>query len=329
MKYFTTAHDVSDIQSLIDEALMLKKKSFVFRETGKQLTLGLVFMNPSLRTRLSTQKAAQLLGMNVLVINGATDGWMLESGDLPMNGTTVEHIREAAAVMGEYCDLLAVRSFPTLTDKRKDESEEVLLQWMNYSNKPLISLESATRHPLQSLADMMTIREFSGKRKPKVILTWAPHVKPVPHAVANSFCEWMPFMDAEFVIACPAEAELNPEFTSGATVTNNQEDALQDADFVYVKSWSSWKDYGKLIEGKNDWMLTPEKLKSANNAKVMHCLPVRRDVELPASVLESNSSIVIAQAANRVYAAQAVLKKMAETNFAAQTRNSNAYDHSH
>jgi N-succinyl-L-ornithine transcarbamylase len=317
MKYFTCAFDVPDVQALINEAIEIKKDPFAFPDAGKRLTLGLVFMNPSLRTRLSTQKAAQLLGMNTLLVNAATDGWALETGPGPMNGTTVEHIREAAAVMGEYCDILAVRSFPTLTDRNKDDREETLLQWMRYSGKPVLSLESATRHPLQSLADMITITEHAPKKKPKVVLSWAPHVKAVPQAVANSFSEWMKFMDAEFVVACPEEAMLNDEFTNHATVTHNQDEALQDADFVYVKSWSSWKDYGKPVIGHDDWLLTDKKLAVTNDARVMHCLPVRRDVELPASVLEGNRSLVIEQAANRIHAAQAVLKQMISSNYPA------------
>lgn len=315
MKHFTCAFDVPDVPELIQQALELKNNPTSFSPMGKPLTLGLVFMNPSLRTRLSTQKAAQLLGINTLLVNSNTDGWALEFGNAPMTGTTVEHIKEAAAVMGEYCDVIGVRSFPSLTDRQKDEREEILLQWMKYSGKPILSLESATRHPLQSLTDMMTIAEHSKKKKPKVVLTWAPHVKAVPHAVANSFAEWMKFSDAEFVIACPDEVRLNEEYTSSATITNNQDAALEGADFVYVKSWSQWKEYGKLFTPKEDWLLTKEKLVNTNDAKIMHCLPVRRDVELSSSLLESDHSLVIQQASNRVYAAQAVLKRLMEKNY--------------
>ncbi len=324
MKHFTTAFDVHDVPALIQDAIDLKNNSdsFSHHDAGKKLTLGLVFMNPSLRTRLSTQKAAQLLGMNTLLVNTATDGWALEFGNEPMRGTTVEHIKEAAAVMGEYCDIIGIRSFPSLTNREKDEREEILLQWMKYSGKPILSLESATRHPLQSLADMMTIQEFSKKKKPKVVLTWAPHVKAVPHAVANSFSEWMKFSDAEFVVACPDEVRLNEEYTSSAIITNNQDEALEGADFVYVKSWSQWNDYGKLFQTNENWLLTNEKLALTNDAKIMHCLPVRRDVELSSSILESKNSIVIQQAANRVHAAQAVLKKMIESNYKNNSKNS-------
>lgn len=313
MKNFTCAYDVPNIQHLITTAQFLKENPHAFPEAGKHLTLGLLFMNPSLRTRLSTLKAAQLLGMNTLTVNTQTEGWALDFSNDPMNHTTVEHIHEAAGVLGEYCDILGVRSFPSLTDRDADDREKLLLQWMKYSGRPLLSLESATRHPLQSLADMMTIQQLVPNRKPKVVLTWAPHVKPVPHAVANSFCEWMKFMDAEFVVACPDEVRLNEEFTCEANVTNDQNAALKDADIVMVKSWCSYKDYGKIHQAQN-WLLTPDKLKQGNDTKVMHCLPVRRDVELSSAILESNSSVVIQQAANRVPAAQAVLYDLIKTN---------------
>jgi N-succinyl-L-ornithine transcarbamylase len=315
MKHFTCAFDAPDVPALIQETIDLKNNPHSFSDQGKQLTLGLIFMNPSLRTRLSTQKAAQLLGMNTLIVNSTTDGWALEFGNDPMNGTTVEHIQEAAAVIGEYCDIIGVRSFPSLTNREKDEREEILLQWMKYSGKPILSLESATRHPLQSLADMVTIAEHAKKKKPKVVLTWAPHVKPVPHAVANSFSEWMKFSDAEFVIACPDEVRLNEEYTSSAAITNNQQEALEGADFVYVKSWAQWNDYGKLFLPRENWLLTKEKLSVTNEAKIMHCLPVRRDVELSSSILESKNSLVIQQASNRVFAAQSVLQKMIGKNY--------------
>ncbi len=315
MKYFTTAYDTPDVLQLIQDAISLKENPNKFSEIGKNLTLGLVFMNPSLRTRLSTQKASQLLGMNSLLVNTSTDGWTLEFGDSPMNGTTVEHIKEAAGVMGEYCDIIGVRSFPGLTDREKDEREEILLQWMKHSGKPILSLESATRHPLQSLSDMMTIIENSKKKKPKVVLTWAPHVKAVPHAVANSFSEWMKFMDAEFVIACPDEVRLNEEYTTHATITNKQDEALEGADFVYMKSWAEWNNYGKYFSSNENWLLNKKKLSLTNDAKIMHCLPVRRDVEIQSEILESKNSLVMQQAGNRVYAAQTVLKKMIESNY--------------
>ncbi len=314
MKHFTSAYDVQSIRDLIRLGLYLKKNPNAFCDAGKHLTLGTVFMNPSLRTRLSTSKAAQLLGMNLLSINAQSEGWALDFNNSPMNHNTVENIREAAAVMGEYCDILGVRSFPTLNDKQRDDAEQDIIQWMNISKKPLVSLESATRHPLQSLADMMTLQEICPDKKPNVVLMWAPHVKPVPQAVANSFAEWMYFMNADFTIACPDEVRLNEEFTAHATITNNQADALKNADVVYVKSWSSYADYGKLHHN-TDWMLSSEKLHINPDVKVMHCLPVRRDVELGSSILDSPNSIVIQQAANRVPAAQAVLLQMIRENY--------------
>jgi N-succinyl-L-ornithine transcarbamylase len=313
MKNFTCAYDVPNIQELITTAQFLKENPYAFSEAGKNLTLGLLFMNPSLRTRLSTLKAAQLLGMNTLTVNAQTEGWALDFSNEPMNHTTVEHIHEAAGVLGEYCDILGVRSFPSLTDRDADDREKLLLQWMKYSNRPLLSLESSTRHPLQSLADMMTIQQLVPDRKPKVVLSWAPHVKPVPQAVANSFCEWMKFMDAEFVVACPDQVRLSEDFTSDATITNDQNAALKDADIVMVKSWCSYEEYGKLHQAP-EWLLTPGKLKPTNNAKVMHCLPVRREVELSSAVLESQSAAVVQQAGNRVPAAQAVLYQLIKHN---------------
>ncbi len=329
MKQFTSIHDVPDPEKLTGEALGLKKTAAGLSQPASKLTLGLIFMNPSLRTRLSTQKAAQLLGMNILTVNAATEGWALETGNLPMNGTTVEHIEEAAAVMGEYCDIVGIRNFPSLTDREKDESEEVLHTWITHCRKPVLSLESATRHPLQSLADMMTITEHATKKRPKVVLTWAPHIRPVPHAVANSFAEWMRSMHAEFVIACPEEAMLSEQFTSGASITHDQEAALEGADFVYAKSWASRDNYGSLVPGKESWMLSGEKMKLTDEGKLMHCLPVRRDVEIPAVLLKSKNSLVIKQAANRVYAAQAVLRALAETNYPGMLKHQSHYDHSY
>jgi N-succinyl-L-ornithine transcarbamylase len=233
-----------------------------------------------------------------------------------MNGTTVEHIREAAAVMGEYCDILGIRSFPKLQNREEDYSEDLFNKFVSFCKVPVVSLESATRHPLQSLADIITIQEYKVEVRPKVVLTWAPHVKPLPQAVPNSFAEWMCKAQSEglieFVITHPEGYELADEFTLGATVTNNQYEALKDADFVYVKNWSSYSDYGKIVSDDHSWMLNNEKLKITNDAKVMHCLPVRRDLELSSEILDGPDSLVIKEAANRVWAAQVVLKKMLE-----------------
>lgn len=317
MRNFTSVKDVTDLNGLVKEALALKKSPFSYKQLGVNKTLGLIFMNPSLRTRLSTQKAALNLGMNVIVMNVDKEGWALEFEDgAIMNGTTVEHIKEAAAVMGQYCDIIGLRSFPGLKDKNFDYSEDILNKFIKYAKVPIVSLESATVHPLQSLADLVTITENKAAgRRPKVVLTWAPHVKALPQAVPNSFAEWMCAADVDFTITHPEGYELDSSFTNGATITFNQEEALKNADFIYVKNWSSYKDYGKVITTDPSWMLTNDKLKETNNAKVMHCLPVRRNVELSDEILDGTSSIVIAEAGNRVWAAQAVLKQILEKNF--------------
>ncbi len=318
MKYFTSVKDVADVNALVNEALSLKKDPFAFSSLGKNKTLGLIFLNPSLRTRLSTQKAALNLGMNVIVMNMDKEGWALETQEgVVMNGTTVEHIKEAAAVMGQYCDIIGIRSFPGLQDKAMDYSEDILSKFIKYSQTPLISLESATLHPLQSLADLVTIKEStpSSIARPKVVLTWAPHVKALPQAVPNSFAEWMCKADVDFVIAHPKGYNLHADFTQGATITNNQDEALKDADFIYVKNWSSYNEYGKVLSTDPNWMLTNKKLEITNNAKVMHCLPVRRNVELSDEILDGPNSLVIKEAGNRVFATQAVLKNLLESNF--------------
>ncbi len=314
MKFFTTVNDVKDIDALVQEALMLKKNPYAFSEIGKNKTLGLIFMNPSLRTRLSTQKAAINLGMSVMVMNIDKEGWALEMEDgAVMNGTTVEHVKDAAAVMGQYCDVIGIRCFPLLKDKEEDYSERVLKSFMKYCNVPVVSLESATLHPLQSLADLITIKEqWKGKTKPKVVLTWAPHIKSLPQAVANSFSEWMCKADVDFTITHPEGYQLNENFTKGAKIVLDQDEALRDADFIYVKNWSSYNDYGKIICTDSNWMLTNKKLKITNNAKVMHCLPVRRNVELSDEILDGPNSLVLNQAQNRLFAAQVVLKKILE-----------------
>ena len=311
MKQFTSVHDVTDINALVAEALQLKSDPFAFQELGKNKTIGLVFLNPSLRTRMSTQKAALNLGMNVMVLNIDKEGWALELQDgAVMNGTTVEHVREAAAVLGQYVDIIGVRSFPGLKDREEDYTEQVFNKFVEYCGVPIVSLESATRHPLQSLADLITITELKTADRPKVVLTWAPHIKPLPQAVPNSFAEWMCKADVDFVIAHPEGYELNEDFTNGASITHNQDEALAGADFIYVKNWSAYEPYGALVGSHPEWMLTNEKLQPTNNAKVMHCLPVRRNLELSDEILDGPNSIVIHEAGNRVWAAQAVLKQL-------------------
>lgn len=313
MHQFTSVRDISDVHTLVQEALQLKAQPFAFQQLGKNKTLGLVFMNPSLRTRLSTQIAAQNLGMNVLVINADKDSWALEFTDgAVMDGVTVEHVRDAAPVLGSYCDIVGVRCFPGLQSRDADYSEHIMQQFIRHTGKPYLSLESATLHPLQSLADCITIQEYLPKHRPKVVLTWAPHIKPIPHPVANSFAEWMCRSEVDFVITHPEGYELDPHFTGHASIEYNQQKALEGADFVYVKNWSSYRDYGKVLCTDAEWMLTERHLDPTNRAKVMHCLPLRRNVELSDEILDGPHSLVQMQAANRVFAAQAVLKRMLE-----------------
>ncbi|HTB32433.1 MAG TPA: acetylornithine carbamoyltransferase [Bacteroidia bacterium] len=314
MKNFTSVHDVKDPVSLIWEAISFKKNPWGNVGLGKNKTLGLIFLNPSLRTRLSSQKAGQLLGMNTIVMNMDKEGWALEWIDgAVMNANKTEHIKDAAMVLSTYCDIIGMRCFPTLTDREADYSEHVMKQLIKYSTVPVVSLESATVHPLQSLADSMSIFEKWNKpQKPKVVLTWAPHVKALPQAVANSFSEWMQKIDVDFTITHPKGYELSPAFTKGVKIENEQENALKDADFVYVKNWSAYEPYGQMPTVEKDWLLSEQKMKVTNNAYVMHCLPVRRNVELPDALLDGPGSLISLQAENRLYAAAAVLKTILE-----------------
>jgi N-succinyl-L-ornithine transcarbamylase len=317
MKVFSSVKDVNDLQAIVDSALELKQSPFAFQYLGNNKTIGLIFLNPSLRTRLSTQKAALNLGMTPIVMNMDKEGWGLEIKDIAMNGTTVEHIREAAAVMGQYCDILAIRAFPKLEDRDEDYNEELFNKFVKYCGVPVVSLESATLHPLQSFADLITIQETKKVAKPKVVLTWAPHVKPLPQAVPNSFSEWMCRAQKDgmidFTIVHPEGYELAEGFTEGAKIMHDQDKALTGADYVYVKNWSSYKEYGRILTSGEGWMMNNKKLKITNDAKVMHCLPVRRDLELSSEILDGPNSLVIHEAGNREWAAQAVLKKMLET----------------
>jgi N-succinyl-L-ornithine transcarbamylase len=301
-------------QELLDLAAAYKASPSLHAEKGKGKRVGCIFLNPSLRTRVSTQIAAQQLGMEAIVLNMDKEGWALELQDgAVMNKGTVEHIKDAVGVLGSYFDILALRAFPSLTQKEEDVADFVLHQFIKYCKIPVVSLESAIRHPLQSLADQLTIQELAkGKKSPKVVLTWAPHIKAIPHAVANSFAEWSLGMGHDLTICHPEGYELDPEFTQGATITNDQREALQDADFVYVKNWSAFNEYGKILCTDERWMLTEAHLKNAPEAKVMHCLPVRRNVELSDEILDGSRSLVQQQALNRVYAAQAVLSKLLE-----------------
>ncbi len=312
MRHYTSINDIDNIEAWIEEAKALKANPLEHVELGQNKTIGLLFFNSSLRTRLSTQKAALNLGMNPIVMNVSGDAWGLEFEDgTVMNGNTAEHIKEAAAVVSQYCDVIAVRAFPSLTDKEKDESEQVLSAFKEHASVPIVNMESATGHPLQGLTDALTISEHKKTEKPKVVLSWAPHIRSLPHAVANSFTQAMQKMDVEFVIANPEGYDLSPEITGDTPIYHNQEEAFKDADFVYTKNWSSYEDYGKVVNTDPNWMITKDKI---GDAKFMHCLPVRRNVVVEDAVLDSDSSIVIEQANNRTYAAQLVLKKILESN---------------
>lgn len=313
MKKFISVHDLNNINALAEKALRYKYNKLQDIEKGKHKTLGLLFFNPSLRTRISTQVAANHLGMDTIVFNVDKEGWQLEFNDgVIMNNDKAEHVKEAAAVIGQYVDMLGIRSFPGLKNREEDYTEQVINQFVKYAGVAVLSLESATRHPLQSLADVITIKEnIDSKKKSKVVLSWAPHIKALPQAVPNSFAEWMnAWEDVDFIITHPEGYELAETFAGKAHVEYNQDKALEGADFVYVKNWSSYKDYGKILNTDASWMMTQAKLKNTNNAKVMHCLPVRRNLVIADNVLDSDSSIVVEQAGNRVWAAQAVLSEL-------------------
>ena len=360
MENFISAADVPDIEHLVQSALAYKADPLKDKTLGANKRVGMLFLNPSMRTRLSTQVAAQNLGAEPIVFNVDKEGWALEfEEEAIMSGNTVEHVKDAAPIMGHYFDILCIRTFPSLKNKEDDYSELYIKQFIKYSGIPVVSLESATLHPLQSLTDIITITETlnasgskpaSGKpnsstpspvpsapssgaqsspssgapspgapssgapstRRPKIVLTWAPHVKALPQCVANSFSQWVNAWaragrQLDFVITHPEDYDLDTKFTKGATITHDQDEALKDADFVYVKNWSTYNDYGKIYNNDPEWMLTSDKLRATNNAKVMHCLPVRRNVELSDEILDGPSSIVTREASNRVWAAQAVL----------------------
>ena len=310
MKKYVTINDIKNIEHTVQEAIQLKNNPYQFENLGKYKTLVMLFFNASLRTRLSTEKAAKSLGMDVMVLN-INDCWNLEydNGTI-MNLAKAEHIKEAANVISQYGDIIAIRAFPTLTNKEKDETEQVLHSFVKYASVPIVNMESATAHPLQALADAITISELKTTLRPKVVLTWAPHPKALPHAVANSFIKIMKEIDVDLLITHPKHYELNSNITQDVPISNNQEEALKDADFVYAKNWSNYHDYGKIVSVDENWMLTNEKL---GNAKFMHCLPVRRNVVVEDAVLDGENSLVIEQANNRTYAAQIVLKNILKT----------------
>jgi N-succinyl-L-ornithine transcarbamylase len=310
MQHYLSINDIDSLSDWVTEARALKNDPLQSKSLGKDKTIGLLFFNNSLRTRLSTQKAAINLGMEVVVMNFGNEGWALEYGDgTIMDQGTSEHIKEAAMVVSQYCDVIGIRAFASLTDKEKDEAEVVLNGFKKYASVPIVNMESSIGHPLQALTDAITLAENSNKAKPKVVLSWAPHPKALPHAVANSFVEMMQLQDADFVITHPKGYELDSTITKNVPVEYDQNKALKDADFVYVKNWSSYTDYGRVLNQDTNWMITKDKL---CNAKFMHCLPVRRNVVVEDAVLDSEQSLVIDQANNRTYAAQIVLKKILE-----------------
>lgn len=309
---YTDLEDIHDLQALIQEGIAQKKAPFAGKALGQYKTLAMLFFNSSLRTRLSTQKAARNLGMEVMVINFNQDGWKLEFEDgTVMNADKAEHIKEAAAVISQYADLIALRAFPSLKDRELDYSEILLKSFAKYASVPVINMESATAHPLQALADAITIEEQKNTPKPKIVLTWAPHPKALPQAVSNSFVKMMKLMEVDLTITHPPGYDLAPEIVGDLPVTHKQEEALQDADFVYAKNWSAYQDYGKVLTQDENWMVTLEKL---GKAKFMHCLPVRRNVVVEDAVLDSDQSLVIEQANNRTWAVQAVLKQLLTEN---------------
>ena len=313
MKHFITLADLHDFHQTLDLAMELKNQPTKWDAMGKGKTLGLLFFNPSLRTRLSTQKAAQNLGLPTMVMNFSQESWALEFEDgTKMSGLRSEHVKEAAAVVSQYCDMVAIRAFASLSDKEKDEAEIVLRSFAKYASVPIINMESATAHPLQALADAITIKEFQPAHKPKVVLSWAPHPKALPHAVGNSFTKMMKHMDADFIIAHPEGYALNPKITEGITCTTDQEKAMEGADFVYAKNWSSYEQYGQILRTDDEWMITPEKMQRTNDGKFMHCLPIRRNIVAADGVLDSPSALVIQQSQNRIFSAQSVLKQLLE-----------------
>lgn len=316
MKKFTDVHDIGDLRSAVAEALAIKADRFAFNNLGHNKTLMMIFFNSSLRTRLSTQKAAMNLGMNVIVLDVNQGAWKLETErGVVMDGDKSEHLLEAIPVMGCYCDVIGVRSFAGLKDKAEDYEERIINQFIRYSGRPVFSMEAATRHPLQSFADIITIEEYKKKDRPKVVLSWAPHPKALPQAVPNSFAEWMNATDYDFVITHPHGYELAPEFVGNARVEYDQRKAFEGADFIYGKNWSAYADpnYGKVLSTDRDWTIDAEKMALTNNAYFMHCLPVRRNMIVTDDVIESPQSIVIPEAANREISATVVLKRILES----------------
>lgn len=316
MRNFITVDDIGDLKAAVKEALEVKANRFAYKHLGTDKTLLMIFFNSSLRTRLSTQKAALNLGMNVIVLDVNQGAWKLETErGVIMDGDKPEHLLEAIPVMGCYCDIIGVRSFARFESKKDDYEEKIINQFIKYSGRPVFSMEAATRHPLQSFADLITIEEFKTVERPKIVMSWAPHPKALPQAVPNSFAEWMNATGYEFVITHPKGYELDPKFVGNARVEYDQDKALKGADFVYAKNWSAYMDpnYGQVMNMDRAWTITTEKMKLTNNARFMHCLPVRRNMIVSDDVIESERSIVIQEAANREISAQVVLKRLLES----------------
>lgn len=315
MRNFITVQDIGNLDAAVKEALEIKADRFKFCELGKNKTLMMVFFNSSLRTRLSTQKAALNLGMNVIVLDINQGAWKLETErGVIMDGDKPEHILEAIPVMGSYCDVIGVRSFARFESKEDDYNEVILNQFIKYSGRPVFSMEAATRHPLQSFADLITIEEHKKSARPKVVLTWAPHPKALPQAVPNSFAEWMNATDYEFVITHPKGYELAPEFVGNARVEYDQMKAFEGADFIYAKNWAAYtgENYGKVLSTDREWTVSDRQMAVTNNAHFMHCLPVRRNMIVTDDVIESPQSLVIPEAANREISATVVIKRILE-----------------
>ncbi len=314
MKQFLHVSDIGDLNKALKEAAEVKANPFGWQNLGKNKTVILVFFNNSLRTRLSSQKAAQNLGMNAIVLNVNGDSWKLETEmGVVMDGDKSEHLREAIPVIGSYCDMIGVRSFARFEDRNFDYEESIINQFIEYSGKPVISLESATVHPCQAFADLITIEEHKKKSRPKVVLSWAPHPKALPQAVPNSFAEWMNAADVDFVITCPEGYELAPQFAGNARVEHDQMKAFEGADFIYAKNWSSYSEYGQILSKDMNWTVGARQMSVTNNAYFMHCLPVRRNMIVTDEVIDSPQSLVIPEAANRVVSAQVVMKRMLES----------------
>ena len=313
MKSFFHVQDIGDLGKALEEAKQVKATPYAWQHLGKNKTIILVFFNNSLRTRLSSQKAALNLGLDPIVLNVNGDSWKLETRmGVVMDGDKSEHLKEAIPVIGSYCDLIGVRSFAGLTDKEFDYNETILKQFIDYSGKPVISLESATVHPCQAFADLFTIEEYKTKKRPKVVMTWAPHPRALPQAVPNSFAEWMNAADVDFVIAQPEGYELDPQFVGNARVVYDQMEAFEGADFVYAKNWSAMNPYGQVINKDMSWTVGARQMAVTNNAHFLHCLPVRRNMIVTDEVIDSPRSLVIPEAANRVVSAQVVMKRMLE-----------------